>query len=137
MEMTHRKGLLTFLFLLAFTSLLSMYVWKVHEVASYIERCEYAPLIWTNYHSESVWPTSGYSLFPVPHTAMDISATGGTYTCAITQLDPDDLYFYETFVKTRFLLLVLIGLVIVTISAGILEARKYKIDRKRHEIRRG
>ena len=103
---------LAILSLFIFSVISSSYAWKMNEVASH--------LVWDHSPAKQCWPTTGYSLFPMPYTPHDFPS-GFSFIQVNTPLDATDAFIYENLIKTSVLAYATIALWISTALLAIFE----------------
>lgn len=106
---------LAILSLFVFSVIFSCYVWKMNGVASH--------LVWDYPPTKQFWPTTGYSLFPMPYTPHDFPP-GFSFTQVNTSLDATDAFIYENLIETSALVYAAIALWIPTALLTIFEIAK-------------
>ena len=87
----------------------------MNEVASH--------LIWDCPPTKQCWPTTGYSLFPMPYTPGDFPS-GFSFVQVNTPLDATDAFIYENLIRTSVLAYAAIALWTSTALLIIFETEK-------------
>ena len=96
-----------FAFLIALAVFFSIYVVKIHEVASHVYYLE----------GGAYWPSTGYSLFPQAYTPEDRPRLG--VLPVLVPLTSIEIFILRQFVETSLLVVIALSLWIISGALGI------------------